>query len=222
LHEDPVWALAILAVTWVSARADIPPPPHATKAELEAWQRGREANQRARFGFPPKPLSIQQTATKMHPLVVNANAGLGWMRLVLPDKLIQDLQTAQTGSGSFQVHAPEKIRTFLAGLALSLAVVTGGLWLSRSRRRLAFGTAAFVLVTTTVLGIGCIHTKNKTTENQQVQIRELLVQTPDGKLKGQAVLEISHKETEQIELEVDTQSMGQYIGSSGIKVEFEN
>lgn len=214
-------ALAILIVSWQSARADIPPPPNATRAEREAWQRAREANQRARFGFPPEPLSIPQTRTKVHPFVVNATAGVGWMRLVLPAKLVQELQNAQTGRGGFQVHGPEQIPTLIAGLALSLAVVTGGLWLLRSRRRLAFGSLAFALATTTVLGIGCIHTKNKTTENQQVQISEPLVQTPDGKLKGQAVLEISNQENEEIQLEIDTGGMGQYVGSSGMKTEFE-
>jgi hypothetical protein len=219
-----IWfvTLAILIVAWGSASADVPPPPNATKAEREEWQRAREANQRARFGFRPVPIAVPQSKTKELPFVVNATAGIGWMRLVLPAKLVQELQTAQTGSGSFQVLGGEQIPTLIAGLALSLAVVIGGLWLLRSRRRLAFGTAVFVLATTTVLGIGCIHTKNKMAENQEVQLSEPLVQTPDGKLKGQAVLEISQKEKEQIELEIDTEAMGRYIGSSGMKIEFEN
>src|SRR5262249_2668264 len=93
----------------------------------------------------------------------------------------------------------------------------GGLWLLRSRRRLAFGTVAFILATTTVLGIGCIHWKNKTTDKQQVQ-PDFLVQTPEGKLVGKAVLERSDKE--EVQVIVDREAMGRYIGWSGIKTEF--
>jgi len=214
--------LAILIVAWGSASADVPPPPNATTAEIEAWQRGREANQRARFGFPPVPIAVPQSKTKELPFAVIGNGSPGQLRLVLPAKLLKELQTAQSGNAGFQVHGLEQIPTMIAGLALSLAVVIGGLWLLRSRRRLAFGTAVFVLATTTVLGIGCIHTKNKTTENQEVQLSQPLVQTPDGKLKGQAVLEISQKEKEEIQLQIDTEAMGRYIGSSGITIRFEN
>jgi hypothetical protein len=139
--------------------------------------------------------------------------GPGELRLVLPAKLIKALQTAQTGNGGFQIHGLEQIPTLIAGLALSLAVVAGGLWLLRSRRRLAFGTVTFVLATTTVLGIGCIHTKNTTAKDQQVPAP--LVQTPEGKLMGQAVLTSSDKE--EVQVIVDREAMGQYIASSGIK-----
>ena len=151
---------------------------------------------------------------KEFPLVVTGSGGPGELRLVLPAKLIKELQTAQTSNSGFQVHGLEQIPTLIAGLALSLAVVAGGLWLLRSRRRLAFGTVAFVLATTTVLGIGCIHTKNKTTEDQKIPTNSL-VQTPDGKLIGQAVLESSDKQ--EVQVIVDREAMGQYIASSGIK-----
>src|SRR5262245_3454231 len=105
--------LAILLVAWGSASADVPPPPNDTKAEREEWQRAREANQRARFRFPPAPVLVPQSKTKELPFVVNATAGIGWMRLVLPAKLVQELQTAQTGSGSFQVLGGEQIPTLI-------------------------------------------------------------------------------------------------------------
>jgi len=208
--------LAILIVAWGSVWADVPPPPNATKAEIEAWQRGREANQRARFGIPPAPVLVPQSKTKELPFVVIGNGGPGELRLVLPAKLIKELQTAQTSNGGFRLQGPEQIPTLIAGLALSLAVVTGGLWLLRSRRRLAFGTVAFVLATTTVLGIGCIHTKNKTTEDQKIP-NDSLVQTPDGKLIGQAVLESSDKEA--VQVFVEREAMGRFIASSGMKTE---
>lgn len=209
-------SLAILIAACGVARADIPPPPNATKAEIEEWNRARQARDRLRFGFPPAPVVVPQDkspASKELPFTLIGNGDPGQLRIVLPFKLVQDLQATQIQSNSSQILGPEQIPTVIAGLALSLAVVTGGLWLLRSRRRLAFGTLAFILATSTVLGIGCIHTKNKTAPEQPALV--YLVQTPDGKLIGQAVLASSDKE--EVQVIVDREAMSQYIVASGIK-----
>jgi hypothetical protein len=211
--------LAILTAACDIARADIPPPPNATRAEIEEWHRAREARDRLRFGVPPVPIALPKSTTKELPFTVIGNGGSGELRIVLPAKLVEDLKAAQSGRSGSQVLGPEQIPTIIAGLALSLAVVTGGLWLHRSRRRLAFGTLAFILATTTVLGIGCIHTKDKTAQDQQAPPPSL-VQTPDGKLIGQAALASSDKE--EIQVIVDREVMGSFIAASGIKTDFVN
>jgi hypothetical protein len=193
--------LAVLIVSCGAAWADVPPGPSPRPRPFDN-------------SVPVPPVRAPFPPTEF-PFVVNGTGGPGELRLVLPAKLVQELQTAQNGSGGFQIPGPEQLPTLIAGLALSLAVVTGGLWLLRSRRRLAFGTLAFILATTTVLGIGCIHTKNKTTNDQQGPTP--LVQTGDWKLTGQAVLASSDKD--EVQVIVDREAMGRYIASSGIKTE---
>jgi hypothetical protein len=103
---------------------------------------------------PPKPVPPAAVA----PLVVVADENVKEPRLEIPRKLLRSLR-ADLGDeqepDTRRVEAPlPRLHTILAGGALSLALVTGGLWLTRSRNRLAGRGLVLLLVAGGLLVLG--------------------------------------------------------------------
>jgi hypothetical protein len=107
---------------------------------------------------PPKP----PPPAAVVPVVVITDDNVKEARLEIPRKLLRSLRAdlgEEQEPDTRRVEAPlPRLHTLLAGAALSLAVVTGGLWLTRSRNRLA-GRGLMVLLVAgglLVLGSGAL------------------------------------------------------------------
>lgn len=119
----PLAAALILSLAAVSAaRADLPPPPN-----------GRPAAQQG-------PRTPGVVAMEIVPVSDPRE-----IRLEIPRRLLNSGQAGAVGveppvSGSFT-----DLRTVIAGMALSLGLALGGLWLFRTRRRPVSGTVLLLL-----------------------------------------------------------------------------
>lgn len=122
------WTLHAAAVTLAlgvgsRAGADIPPPPNGQPAVQQ------------RLSNPGGTIRVEIVPV----------ADSREMRVEIPRRLVNSGQAGAVGveppvSGSFT-----DLRTLIGGLALSLGLALGGLWLLRGRRRAAPGTALLLL-----------------------------------------------------------------------------
>jgi hypothetical protein len=100
---------------------------------------------------PPRPAAVA-------PLVVVTDDSVKEPRLEIPRKLLRSLRVdlgEEKEPDTRRVEAPlPRLHTILAGAALSLALVTGGLWLTRSRNRLAGRGLMLLLVAGGLLVLG--------------------------------------------------------------------
>jgi hypothetical protein len=105
---------------------------------------------------PPAPKPAPPAAVA--PLVVVTDENVKEARLEIPRKLLRSLRVdlgEEQEPDTRRVEAPlPRLHTLLAGGALSLALVTGGLWLTRSRNRLAGRGLMLVLVAGGLLVLG--------------------------------------------------------------------
>jgi hypothetical protein len=103
---------------------------------------------------PPPPPRPQAFA----PLVVVTDDNVKEARLEIPRKLLRNLRVdlgEEQEPDTRRALAPlPRLHTLLAGVALSLALVTGGLWLTRSRNRLAGRGLMLLLVAGGLLIVG--------------------------------------------------------------------
>jgi hypothetical protein len=110
--------------------ADLPRPPWAPKPD-----RFRHLE------LPPQP--PQPTV----PLVIEASDSVKEPRLKIPRKLLGQLraQADHAGPDLAVNQAGASFRTVVAGIALSLSLAAGGLWLVRTRGRARTGTLLLLL-----------------------------------------------------------------------------
>jgi hypothetical protein len=95
---------------------------------------------------PPKPAGV------VAPLVIVTDENVKEARLEIPRKLLRSLRVElgdekEPDTRRVEAAPLPRLHTILAGGALSLALVTGGLWLTRSRNRLAGRGLLLLLVT---------------------------------------------------------------------------
>jgi hypothetical protein len=98
---------------------------------------------RANEAAPPRVKPDNASAAA--PFVIVVDDGVKQPRLEIPRKVLSNLKAAADGQDGDTRHAAllPQLHTIIAGVALSLALTFGGLWLVRSRRR---ATGAAVLV----------------------------------------------------------------------------
>jgi hypothetical protein len=99
---------------------------------------------------PPQPKPVPPAG--FAPLVVVADDNVKEPRLEIPRKLLRSLRASRDEEGEPETQRAEaaplpRLHTLLAGCALSLGLVTGGLWLVRSRNRSAGRGLMLLLVT---------------------------------------------------------------------------
>jgi hypothetical protein len=152
------------------------------------------------------------------PFTVKGTNALAQARLILPRKLFENLQEAlapnpgQAGEvNGFQVD----LRTVVAGLALSAAVVCVGLRLASSRRRLAFAGATALLASLAVLGTGCPPREQFITPD--IYQATPLTRTPDNKLVGTVAVELA--DGDDVVVDAPRETMAGFLIGSGMKTE---
>jgi hypothetical protein len=224
-------ACLLALLTGMPARADIPVPgetrEQAAARRARQWQMRMEAEQaaqRAAQGQPAQRDAADQAkkaqAAATVPLIIEGIGSLADSRLVLPRKLIANLQASlNPGGGGGVPPAPGGLllRTVLAGVALSLALAWVGLRLTRSPRRLGLVGVGALMVCAVVLGTGC-PPRNQPVTGETYRPLDLTL-TRDGKLCGEAFVELADSE-EGVVLQVPRERTSQFVTQSGLKTEF--
>ena len=196
----------IVAFAGASAvRADIPgpwgqpPPPHP-------WGRGAP---------PPGWDELNQPQKIEAPLVVAPAAGQDRQtRLRLPGSLVKQLQS---GGGLVEEApygwAPTPTGTVVAGLALPVAAVLGGLWIIRNPKRRWIGGAVTAATAVVIVGVCGCPPQQRVPDTHGTYVERLnpLRVQPDQVLAGEALLEVSEKE-DSVYLTVDQGDLAAWAG----------
>ena len=104
---------------------------------------------------PPPPTKRDNTPAAA-PLVVVLDDGVQQPRLEIPRKVLSNLKAAADGQDedTRRAEALPRLHTIIAGVALSLSLTLGGLWLVRSRRR--FSGAALLVAALALTAAGSV------------------------------------------------------------------
>jgi hypothetical protein len=211
--------LCLLAALALHARADIPVP--GETPEQAAARRARWNQERLGIFPPPLPPSTvaPPSPPSTVPLTIKGIGFLGDARLVLPRKVLANLQAsfnpgagAAGGGGSVRFD----LRTAVAGIALSLVAVWVGLRVARSRRRLALAGLGGLMVCLVVLGTGC-PPREQVRPDDSYRLTPL-AKTADGRLAGEVLVALG--DGDEVALEVSRETMSQFLVGSGLKTEF--
>ena len=199
------------------ALADAVVPEEIRKQAAERVARGEKARQGAP-GAPQANSPEKAVHTVTMPLVLDGNGNLSDARLVLPRKLLATLQASLSpggGAGSLPGAGGFPLRTVLAGVALSLALVWVGLRLIRSPRRLGLVGVGALMLCCIVLGTGCPPRPEPFTAETYHPLA--LTQTRAGKLCGEAYVEVADSE-EGVVLQLPIEKLEQFVAQSGLKI----
>ena len=137
-----ILTLAVLLLAGSGGLADIPGPD------------GKRQDNRPHTPLPPL---VPQLLAEGKPLLITNDSPDDRVHIRIPRKLVP-LQEEKAASASTTSASPPSSRMVVAGISLSAAMVTGGIWLLRQRRIPArFGTALAALsLLVTVLGCGLL------------------------------------------------------------------
>jgi hypothetical protein len=144
-------------------------------ANPAVWPQGDRA-------APPKTATL--------PLTVHADPLAGTTRLSLPRAIVGRLRaeappTGEDGTGRASLPVTN---TVIAGVALSAAVVVGGLWLARAGRRRVLVGFACLLAALVVVGVSCLPRQKDPDRPPDVAPPVLTLQA-DGTLAGRCRME---------------------------------
>ena len=204
MHHRLVLAFAALLLGALAVRADIATGPWGQPTP-RPWGQGAPPP----GWHPPEPVHVEA------PLVVEPAAGEDQQtRLRLPGSLLKQLQVAPIEEAP-RGWAPTPTGTVVAGLALSVALALGGLWIIRrpQRRWISGAVAATVVV---VVGVsGCPPLLPYRTIHLDERLYELQVQ-PGNVLAGKALLEVSDKD-DSIQLTVGQKDLAEWADKATVK-----
>jgi hypothetical protein len=128
----------------VAANPVVPPGPFdpAPKEGPPAWR-------------PEIPMLPPLRRTVETALTIEAGPHATWTTLSLPRQVVADLQTASLPPD--EAPGPNRLHTLMAGLALTLALAVGGLWVVRSRGRLGVAGLTLLLGVIAAAGVSCFN-----------------------------------------------------------------
>ena len=155
-------------------------------------------------------------ASKPAALVIDALNQQG-IRVVLPAKLVKDLQDAAAVNALQLGRLPWS--NLMIGAALSLTLACVGVGLVRSQQRLAF-VAVPCLAGIMFLGLGCWGPqKNQPNNPVSIKVQEEIAAGKSAQwLEPAGTLEV-RSDTEQVQIVVNKDAMRTFIDRNGLKVE---
>ena len=110
--------------------------------------------------YSPNKQSVRYSYSQITRLTVEESENAGEVRLVIPRSLLNQFLAENTGDASLAASlsgttAPPA-QTLIAGLFMSLAVVAGGFWLLRSRRKLAIRPIAPLIAVSALFAFAAV------------------------------------------------------------------